>query len=69
MQRAERVLHGWWGDPCDQRCETAIPAILLAAGDVAHSSRSSIGYSGDPRVATLLKGTFARTKPSDELAR
>jgi hypothetical protein len=53
VQRAERVLHGWWGDPyfCDRDGNPAILPLRGRRSFVALVNR----YSGDPRVATLLK--------------
>lgn len=53
VQRAERVLHGWWGDPffCDHDGNPAILPLRGRRSFVALVNR----YSGDPRVATLLK--------------
>ena len=53
IQRAERVLHGWWGDPyfCDRDGNPAILPLRGRRSFVALVNR----YSGDPRVATLLK--------------
>jgi len=53
IQRAERVLHGWWGDPyfCDRDGNPAILPLRGRRSFVALVKR----YSGDPRVATLLK--------------
>lgn len=53
VQRAERVLHGWWGDPyfCDREGNPAILPLRGRRSFVALVNR----YSGDPRVATLLK--------------
>jgi hypothetical protein len=53
VQRAERVLHGWWGDPyfCDRAGNPAVLPLRGRRSFVALVNR----YSGDPRVATLLK--------------
>jgi hypothetical protein len=53
VQRAERVLRGWWEDPqfCDQDGNPAVIPLRGRRSFVALVNR----YSGDPRVATLLK--------------
>src|ERR1700722_7753230 len=53
VQRAERVLHGGWGGPffCGPAGNPAILPLRGRRSFVALVNR----YSGDPRVATLLK--------------
>ena len=54
VQRAERVLHGWWKDVdfCDNDGE---PSKLPLRGPRRSFAALVKRYAGDPRVATLLK--------------
>jgi hypothetical protein len=54
VQRAERVLRGWWSDP--QFCDASGQPLILPL----HGPRRSFAalvkrYAGDPRVRTLLQ--------------
>lgn len=53
-QRAERVLTGWWTDPCFQDTATGAPAILPVRGKRSFATLVD-RYSGERwRVATIL---------------